>query len=82
MTAPGSPSGSDPYLSIVLTGRNDNFGGDFNETIQPALRAGRAFARISENQLAAAPPFLHSPSRNRRFLPVSVDWASLSPSRA
>ena len=29
------------------------------QTIQPALRAGRAFARISENQLAASPPFPH-----------------------
>jgi hypothetical protein len=29
--------------------------------------AGRArFAHISENQLAAAPPFLHSSARNRR----------------
>ena len=38
MTAPGSPSGSDPHLSIVLTGRNDNFGGDFNERFFRALR--------------------------------------------
>jgi hypothetical protein len=26
-------------------------------TIKPALRAGRAFARIQENQVAATPPF-------------------------
>ena len=47
MTAPGSPSGSDPYLHIVLTGRNDNFGCDFNEAIQPALWAG-AHSRASQ----------------------------------
>jgi hypothetical protein len=29
---------SDPYLSIVLTGRNDNFGGDFTERFLRALR--------------------------------------------
>ena len=29
-------------------------------TIQRALRTGRAFARIRENQVAAAPPFPHS----------------------
>ncbi len=28
----------DPYLSIVVTGRNDNFGGDFNERFFRALR--------------------------------------------
>jgi hypothetical protein len=28
----------DPYLSIVLTGRNDNFGGDFTERFLRALR--------------------------------------------
>ncbi len=27
-----------PYLSIVLTGRNDNFGGDFNDRLFSALR--------------------------------------------
>src|SRR4026208_2540087 len=26
-----------PYLSIVLTGRNDNFGGDFNQRLFSAL---------------------------------------------
>ena len=26
-----------PYLSIILTGRNDNFGGDFNDRLFRAL---------------------------------------------
>ncbi len=26
-----------PYLSIILTGRNDNFGGDFNERLFAAV---------------------------------------------
>ncbi len=30
-----------PYLSIVLTGRNDNYGGDFNERFFRALRFNR-----------------------------------------
>jgi hypothetical protein len=33
MTAPAAP-----YLSIILTGRNDNFGGDFNDRLFSALR--------------------------------------------
>jgi hypothetical protein len=36
-----------PYLSIVLTGRNDNFGGDFTERFIRALR-------FNHEQLAAA----------------------------
>ena len=59
MTAPGSPSGSDPYLSIVLTGRNDNFGGDFNETIQPACGRARIRAHLRKPTCgcAAIPTF-------------------------
>jgi hypothetical protein len=38
MIASGSDGQSDPYLSIVLTGRNDNFGGDFNDRFFRALR--------------------------------------------
>jgi hypothetical protein len=33
-----SPAAGEPYLSIVLTGRNDNFGGDFSERFLRALR--------------------------------------------
>jgi hypothetical protein len=40
--------------SSAHSGRNRG-----GRTIGPALRAGRAFARIPENQLAATPPFPH-----------------------
>ena len=40
--------------SSAHSGRNRG-----GRTIGPALRAGRAIARIPENQLAAAPPFPH-----------------------
>src|SRR5215217_2696328 len=36
-------------------------------TIEPALRAGRAFARIPENQVAATPPFPHFELRMLTF---------------
>jgi hypothetical protein len=32
-----APAPAAPYLSIILTGRNDNFGGDFNERFLQAL---------------------------------------------
>jgi hypothetical protein len=34
----GHVDGASPYLSIILTGRNDNFGGDFNDRFFRALR--------------------------------------------
>ena len=33
---------SAPYLSIIITGRNDNFGGDFNTRLQRALEFNHA----------------------------------------
>jgi hypothetical protein len=36
MTA--TPSPSSPYVTLIFTGRNDNFGGDFNERFFRALR--------------------------------------------
>jgi hypothetical protein len=47
MTEPGSAEGASPYLSIVLTGRNDNFGGDFNDRFFRAIR-------FNHQQLTAA----------------------------
>lgn len=44
---PGSTPAPKPYLSIVLTGRNDNFGGDFTERFLRALR-------FNHHHLAAA----------------------------
>jgi hypothetical protein len=38
-----APSVADPYLTIVLTGRNDNFGGDFTERFLRALRFNHRF---------------------------------------
>ena len=34
--------GADPYLSIVVTGRNDDLGGDFNGRFFRALRFNHA----------------------------------------
>jgi hypothetical protein len=40
-----------PTLSIVLTGRNDNYGGDFNERFFTTLRFNHA--RLTEQQVAS-----------------------------
>jgi hypothetical protein len=39
----GPLAAPEPYLSIVLTGRNDNFGGDFTERFLRALRFNHRF---------------------------------------
>jgi hypothetical protein len=51
---PRNRSPVDGPPSSAHSGRNRG-----GRTIGPALRAGRAFARISENQAAASPPFPH-----------------------
>jgi hypothetical protein len=46
----GAVAAAEPYLSIVLTGRNDNFGGDFTERFLRALRFNHG--RLSDAGIA------------------------------
>ncbi len=57
-----------PSMGCFVGPSGRNRGG---RTISPALRAGRAFARIPENQLAVSPPFPRS-SKELAYLPDLV----------
>ncbi len=56
-----------PALSIVVTGRNDNYGGDFNERFLTALRFNHA--RLSERGVACEVIFVEwNPVPDRPYL--------------
>jgi hypothetical protein len=58
---------SPPPLSIVLTGRNDNYGGDFNERFFNALRFN--YARLAESGVACHVVFVEwNPVPDRPYL--------------
>jgi hypothetical protein len=66
---------SDPYLTVVLTGRNDNFGGDFTERFLRALRFNHqhlADAGVSHEFVLVE----WSPLSDRPFLAAVVEDAS------
>ena len=62
-----------PYLSIVLTGRNDDYGGDFNSRLSRSLRW--LTHHIESSQLPAELVLVnYNPINNKPSLKETIEW--------
>jgi hypothetical protein len=64
-----------PYLSIVVTGRNDDYGGDFNERLQSSVRWWSYFAHSFK--LHTEYVFVnYNPITDKKDLSEIIEWCS------
>lgn len=62
-----------PYLSIVLTGRNDNYGGDFNSRLSASLNW--IYSNANKHKVQTEVVFVnYNPVEENPALPDMIDW--------
>lgn len=66
-------SSSQPYLSLVLTGRNDNYGGDFRSRLQHCIT--NAFQQLSAAEIASEIIFVnYNPTDENEPIERFINW--------
>jgi hypothetical protein len=64
-----------PYLSIVVTGRNDDYGGDFNDRLQSSIKWWSSYALSLKFHLEYV--FVnYNPIKDKKDLSEVIDWHS------
>jgi GT2 family glycosyltransferase len=64
---------SKPYLSLVLTGRNDNYGGDFQSRLQNCVT--NAFEQLSKAGISSEIIFVnYNPTDDNEPIERFIDW--------
>lgn len=62
-----------PYLSLVLTGRNDNYGGDFRSRLQRCVSS--AFKQLTDHGISAELIFVnYNPVADNPPIEKFIDW--------
>jgi len=64
---------AEPYLSLVLVGRNDNYGGDFKSRLQRCI--SNAYARLKDAEIEAEIIFVnYNPVVENEPIESFIDW--------
>ncbi len=62
-----------PYLSIVVTGRNDDYGGDFNERLQSSVKWWSYYALSLKSSMEYV--FVnYNPIADKKDLSEIINW--------
>lgn len=65
-----------PQISLVLTGRNDNYGGDFRSRLQNCI--SNAFDQLSKAQVSSEIIFVNYNPLSEPSIETFIDWPSSS----